>query len=266
MALVNLTIAVGTVVGSLITTDLILSIGYVFLLVFGTALNVLAYSYARFFIPESLPGALKGGFTKILNISLVKDMARECFKKRPNNGRAQIYLLTAARLISLFVQKGTSMLEYMYTREKLQWALSDYNTFSAVGTVISFVGGFLGIVVGIKMLRINDIIFAIFTVASTATECFIKAFAVAIWHMYVGSTVSLFNGLSSPLIMSYLSKSLPADDVAKVFAMMFALEGFIPLISPVVFAAIYTASISTFPGAFFLLSGILASISVTLLG
>ncbi|XP_072942910.1 probable peptidoglycan muropeptide transporter SLC46 isoform X2 [Epargyreus clarus] len=266
MAVVDFTVSAGMVVGSLIAKDLILSIGNVFLLLFGTALNVLAYSYASIFIPESLPGALEGGFTKILDISLVKDMARECLKKRPNNGRAQILLLTASRIISVFVLYGTSILEYMYTRKKLQWALSDYNIFTAVGTVIGFVAGFLGLVVGQKMLRISDIIFAIFSVASKATEFFIKAFAVTSWQMYLGSAVSMFDGLSSPLIRSYLSKSLSADDIVKVFAMMFALEGVTPLIAPIVFTAVYTSTISTFPGAFFLLSGTLTFISVILLG
>lgn len=117
---------------------------------------------------------------------LVKEMVRECFKRRPNHGRAQILLLTFANSLSIFILYGLISLEYLYTREKLHWTLKDYTLYSAAGTTIAFVGSFLGVIVGQKWLRISDLAFANIAFISTAVEYLAKTLAVASWHMYLG--------------------------------------------------------------------------------
>lgn len=100
--------------------------------------------------------------------------------------RAQLLLLTIANSLSIFVLYGLFSLSYMYTREKLHWALKDYTQYSAVTTTISFAGSFFGVAVLQKWLRIGDLAFAMIAFLSVTAEYLIKAFATVTWQMYLG--------------------------------------------------------------------------------
>lgn len=132
----------------------------------------------------------QGGLTKVLDCALVKGMVRECSKVRPNHGRAQIILITVVKVMVLITFNGTDLLEYMYSRERLQWGLREYNIYSAVGTSISFVGGFLGVMVVQKLLRLNDISFSIVTLLTAIWEYILKMNVKTSWIMYMSKCTS----------------------------------------------------------------------------
>lgn len=79
-----------------------------------------------------------------------------------------------------------------------------------------------------------------------------------------GAGISLFRGLSSPLIRSYLTKTLPVEDIAKVFAFMCALEGMCPLLATALYNTLYAGTISVFPGAVYILSASICGVSFIL--
>ncbi|XP_013137271.1 PREDICTED: proton-coupled folate transporter-like [Papilio polytes] len=266
MVFIDATISLGNVLGSLVSSYLILLIGNVNLLLVTASLHVLAYAFTNVYVRESLVGALEGGFCKILDWLHVREMVHECFKERPNHGRVQILLLIFVRCISVFLLFGTLGLEYLYSRTKLNWALDDYNTFSAVSTAILFVGSFFGIMVVQKLLRISDLTFAIMSMCMSGTEFFLKAFAVTSWQMYLSVSVSFFKDLSGSLIRSFVTKSFPVEDIAKIFALMCALEGLCPIVAPIVYNTIYGLTLTTFPGTFYLMSSGLIAVNVVLLG
>lgn len=83
---------------------------------------------------------------------------------------------------------------------------------------------------------------------------------------FSGSALSMFRGLSSPLIRSLLTKILPLTDIAKVFALMSAIEGICPLISPVMYNSLYAATISTFPASIYVLSIAVTAICIIFTG
>lgn len=53
---------------------------------------------------------------------------------------------------------------------------------------------------------------------------------------------------------SLLTKMLPVTDIAKVFALMSAIEGLCPLISPVLYNSLYRITLFTFPASIYVLS------------
>ncbi|XP_068620175.1 probable peptidoglycan muropeptide transporter SLC46 [Battus philenor] len=266
MTLLEAVVSIGSVIGSIASSYVLRTVGVVYLLLITASLQVIAYIFTVVCLKESLPGAVQGDLLSVLDVSLIKEMIEKCFKKRPNNGRAQILLLTFANSFSIFIMMGLMNLEYDYTRTKLHWAIKQYTTFSAVNTTISFVGSLIGVVLVQKLLRITDLTFSIIAFLSSTTEYIIKTFAVTTWFMYLGAGVSLFRGLSSPLIRSMLTKMLPADDIAKVFALMCAIEAIVPLISPAIYSSLYAYTIKSFPGAIYILSSAITGLSVILLG
>ncbi|XP_049876941.1 solute carrier family 46 member 3-like [Pectinophora gossypiella] len=265
MTILEAMVSVGSVVGGIASSYLLKAVGNVYLLLIVAVLNVISYAYSNIYLRESLTGAVRGGFTSILDLLLVKEMMRQCFKRRPNYGRAQILLLTVANSLSIFILYGIVGLDYLYAREKLHWAMKEYTIFSAASTTISFFGSFLGVGLVQKILPVGDLMFSIIAFLSSAVEYFIRTFATLTWHMYLGAGVSLFKGLSAPLIRSLITKILPVEDIAKVFSLMCALEGISPLFSPAIYNTLYNFTISRFPGAVYMLSGAICIVCAVML-
>lgn len=127
----------------------------------------------------------QGSIFTVLNVSHLKEMFRECFKKRANYGRSKLLLTIAATALATFTLYGASSLIYLYTRNKLQWTMKDFTTFSAIGTVW-VMGGFFGVALIQKFLHISDLSFAAIAMVSCIAESIIKALATTSWHMYLG--------------------------------------------------------------------------------
>ncbi|XP_045501793.1 proton-coupled folate transporter-like isoform X2 [Colias croceus] len=266
MTMIDAATTSGSVIGSLLSSYLILSIGNVYLLLLAALLNVFAYGFTKFFIKESLNGSIQGGFTRVLDLLHVKDMFRESFKRRPNNGRMQIILIAMAQFLLMSIMYGIMPLEYLFTRQQLQWSLQDYTIYSAVSTSISFVGGFLGVMVVQKLLRLGDISFTIFGLLTCIIEYILKILAFDWLFMYLGSLISIFKGLSSVLLRSFISKTFPRADVAKIFALICAFESFAPLAVPLVYNTVYAMTVATLPGAIYILSIVFVTASIIMLG
>ncbi|XP_052743880.1 proton-coupled folate transporter [Bicyclus anynana] len=266
MTILDATMSVGTIAGNLFSTYLIMTIGNVYLLLLTATLSVTAYAFANVYLKESLRGALQGGGTRVLDILYVKEMMSECFKERPHNGRAQIILLAASRILQIMVLYGLIILEYMYTRQKLHWSLRDYTMYSSVSTLVTFVGGFFGVIVVQKLLRLGDMSFTLFALLTATADNLLKLFAVDSWYMYLGSAISMFKGLAGPLLRSFITKNFPLEDIAKIFAFVCAMESIGLVLSPVIFNSLYSFTLAIFPGAIYVLSSVMNASCFLMLG
>ncbi|XP_041984972.1 proton-coupled folate transporter-like [Aricia agestis] len=265
MIILDATLLMSTIVGSFITSYLILAFGIVNALLFSAGLKLIAYAFTHFFIEESLPNAKKGGLTKVFNISYVKDVIVICFKK-PWYRRAQIILICVLKFIIVVSLSGADVLEYFYTRQKLQWALQDYTFYTAASTAATFFGGFIGVMVVQKLFKLNDIPFVMMTLILLFAEFIIKMVATRTWHMYLALSISLFKKMFGPILRTHLRKIVPADDIVKVFAWMCTIQSVSPVLSPVIYNPLYAATLATFPGIIYLLSAILIMICIVILG
>ncbi|XP_061720375.1 probable peptidoglycan muropeptide transporter SLC46 [Cydia pomonella] len=265
MTVVEAAISAGSIVGSVLSSYLLFYVGNVYLLLIVTALYVAAYAFTNVCLIESLTGVIQGGLCSVLDFLLVKEMVTECFKRRPNHGRAKIFLLTLANTLTIFILYGASSLDYLYTREKLHWAMKQYTLFTAANTLIAFLGSILGIYMFQRVLGLGDVPLAIVSFISAVADCLLKTFAVTTWHMYLTS-VSFIRVISAPLIRSFLSKMVPLEDIAKVFALLCTMESVCPIIAPLIYNTLYNFTIHDFPGAFYLLSACINAVCVVMLG
>lgn len=262
MMFLEAAVGLGSVAGALLSPYVLRMVGNVYLVLIATALNVLAYAFTNLYIRESLVGAIEGGLSTVLDFLLVKEMVRECFKSRPNHGRAQLLLLTIANSLSIFILYGLIPLEYMFTRQKLHWGIKDYTQFSALSTTMSFLGSAIGIIVLQKLLKRSDLFVTNVAFISAIADYLIRTVATKSWHMYMGASIASVKGLSAPLIRSFLTKILPVVDIAKVFALMSAIEGLCPLISPFMYNSLYQFTVAAFPGSIYVLSSAVTLICV----
>ncbi|GBP07904.1 hypothetical protein EVAR_78064_1 [Eumeta japonica] len=252
----------GTIVGTLASPYLLQLIGSIPLLSMVAVAHTLAYVYSLVWIRESVKISKKGKFSSIFDASLVKELMKTCIKKRSNRDRTIIYLLIICCTFSI---PFTISLDYMYTRNKLQWSLETFSIFSVVNTLMVITGSLVGVTILQKVLKINDMWLALLAYLSSMVDYFIKAFAILTWQMYVGASISMFSGLANPLIRSTLSKLLPPQELGKIFTLLSILNSIVQIMVPLVLSPLYSATLNDFPGSIYIVSaGIYAMVSIVL--
>ncbi|GBP07931.1 hypothetical protein EVAR_78084_1 [Eumeta japonica] len=239
----------GTIFGTLGSPYLLDLIGGVPSLVIVAVGYTFGYVFTVLWIPESIQVTEKGSLSSLFDVSLVKDMVKSCIKKRPNKGRRIFILLTVCCTFSV---PYTSGLDYLYTRNKLQWSLETFSIFMVVTTLLSVVGLIVGVGVLQKKLKINDLWLTMLSHASSIVDFIIKAFATVTWHMYFGTSISLFRALSQPILRSMLSKLMPIEDMAKIFSLLSISNVAVPMVAAVIFNPLYYATLNDFPGAIYM--------------
>ncbi|GBP07935.1 Solute carrier family 46 member 3 [Eumeta japonica] len=247
ISLLEAGILTGTIFGTLSSPYLLDLIGGVSSLAIVAVGYTFGYVFTVLWIPESIQVTEKGSLSSLFDVSLAKDMVKSCIKKRPNKGRRIFVLLT---LCTFFVPY-TSGLDYLYTRNKLQWSLETFSIFVVATTLLSVVGLVVGVGVLQKKLKINDVWLTMLSCASSIVDYTIKTFATATWHMYFGASISLFRGLAQPIIRSMLSKLMPTEDMAKIFSLLSMSNVAVPMVVAVIFNPLYYATLNDFPGAIY---------------
>ncbi|KAG7301503.1 hypothetical protein JYU34_014470 [Plutella xylostella] len=264
MTVLEAVFSAGSLIGSLASSYVINLVGNLVVLLINAALIVVAYVFTAVFVTESLNGALPGNLMTLLDIRLVKEMIDTCFKQRPNRGRAQLLLLTLTNSFSIFVLYGLMSLSYIYTREKLHWAVKEYSIYSAANTLINVIGAVAGVKFG-KMIGLGDLPLAILGHLSAVGDLLVVAFAVTSWQMYMGAGIAMFKGMAAPLVRSFITKVMPLEDIAKAFALLCAFEAICPLISSVVYNSLYRYTIVSFPGAIYVFSAFILFVCAVML-
>ncbi|KAL0869992.1 hypothetical protein ABMA27_006174 [Loxostege sticticalis] len=255
LTLTQLTYALGQTTGGMVSPFILKVVGYDYFLLGVATIHTLGLTYTMVFIEESLTNIEQGNMLSAIKLSHLKEMASACFKRRPNYRRAILLITVASSTLALFTLYGTNGLLYLYTRTQLQWTMEDFTTFSSISTAVWFAGSFIGVAFIQKWTRMSDLTFIALSCLSCVFEYIIKACARTTWVMYLGSAVSLFGTVYAVLIRSFLSKALPTQDIAKAFGLLSATESFFcPLLSPLVYNALYELTISSFPASILVLT------------
>ncbi|GBP07917.1 hypothetical protein EVAR_78072_1 [Eumeta japonica] len=241
----------GTIVGTLASPYLLRLIGSIPLLLMVAVAHTLAYTYSLVWIRESVKISKKGRLSSLFDVSLVKELMKTCVKERPNRDRTILFLLIICYTFSI---PFTSSLDYMYTRNKLQWSLETYSVFSVVNTLMVITGSLVGVTILQKVLKINDMWLILLAYLSSMFDYFIKAFAILTWQMYVGALISMFSGLASPLLKSTLSKLLPPEELGKIFTLLGTLNSIVQIVAPLLISPLYSATLNQFPGSIYIVS------------
>ncbi|KAG8231948.1 hypothetical protein J437_LFUL008868 [Ladona fulva] len=103
-------------------------------------------------------------------------------------------------------------------------------------------------------MKIPDAPFAAFIFFSKIISSCVKAFSYHPWMIYCSSILSVFGGASSPIARSILSKSVPQEDLGKVFSLTASLEALTPLAASPLYSLLFENTLNYFSGAIYLLS------------
>lgn len=146
------------------------------------------------------------------------------------------------------------MLGYLFVREEFGWTIVESSYYDSVTMILTISGSLFGLLVLKKVFKMSDISLAVLALVSTIIDSMIKAFAFKPWHMYLASSISVFKILSSPMCRSLISTIVPNNEIGKVYSITSSIEALSGLGSAPLYTYIYSNTLTTFPGAFQLIT------------
>ncbi|XP_029348647.1 proton-coupled folate transporter isoform X2 [Acyrthosiphon pisum] len=236
-------VSFGSILGSVLSSILYgKSTTYSFCL--SSFVSIVGLLYTYIFLKETIV-IKKGADTKLFNIKLVKDMWQTVTKQRFGYLRSIIILSAVLLTLNLIVLFGEASFMYMYLQKQFSWTLENYTPFLVYTTLIHA------------------------TIPVIALGIFEKvglAYSVHRWQFYAMKTVGYTVYISQSLVRSQLSKSLPSEDICKIFAFLSVIENFGVLLYSPMYTAVYVMTIHDFANCFFFLSAILGMFVFILFG
>ncbi|GLV36563.1 uncharacterized protein CBL_07940 [Carabus blaptoides fortunei] len=264
MGILESCFSVGSIAGTLLSSYVLAACGYVGVFSICTGFSVFAILYTCCFVPESV-NVLNSEHTKykdLLDISVIRKTIKTCLKQRPNKDRTILGLLMTILILYIFVIFSDSSVFFLFVREKFQWSLSKYTTFSAVNSFVDVLVTLLMLFVVHKYLRISDMIIILIGFISLSVSSVMFGLANNDWIIYIGSGVKRLSCTIAPLGRSAISKLLPPEDLGHVFAVTTSLETIVQLVSSPMYTLLYNNTLNIAPSAFNFLSAAIYGLNV----
>lgn len=115
-----------------------------------------------------------------------------------------------------------------------------------------------------SILKIDDALIGAMSNGSKVLSSMVYAFATIEWHMYLGPIAEIIGGTSFIAMRSLASKIVCKEELGKINSLFGIVESVAPLVYSPALAAVYSATLTTMPGAFFLVGGLLTIPGVAL--
>ncbi|CAI6373169.1 unnamed protein product [Macrosiphum euphorbiae] len=257
-------VSFGSILGSVLSSILYgKSTTYSFCL--SSFVSIVGLLYTYIFLKETIV-VKKGEDTKLFNIKLVKDMWQTVTKQRFGYLRSIIILSAVLLTLNLIVLFGEASFIYMYLQKQFLWTLENYTPFLVYTTLIHATIPVIGLYVLNTKLQLPEMYIGTAFAALGIFEKVGLAYSVHPWQFYAMKTVGYTVYISQSLVRSQLSKSLPSEDICKIFAFLSVIENFGVLLYSPMYTAVYVTTIHDFANCFFFLSAILGTLVFVLFG
>ncbi|XP_014095871.3 probable peptidoglycan muropeptide transporter SLC46 [Bactrocera oleae] len=260
MFLVEGALGIGTLVGNLIASYILAATGTIGVFVIAASMDLVAVLYIIIFITESLHvkhERTKSHVREFFKFDLIKDLVKSCLKRRPHFDRGIIWCIMFALISTTFVQQGEANVLYLFLRNKFNFTLQQFTTFTAVGIGIKMIGCGIILVLLRVLFRAPLTVVAILGLLGSFADSLIRALAEKFWEMYIAAVAGFMGGINSPMLQAVLAGLVDRTEIGKVYAVISSLQTLSPLASAPVYTGIYNSTLVSYPGAFYFLSSAL---------
>uniref|UniRef100_S4PBU9 Adenylate cyclase n=1 Tax=Pararge aegeria TaxID=116150 RepID=S4PBU9_9NEOP len=180
------------------------------------------------------------------------------FKPREGSRRLQIILVMIAYMFIVGPVLGEAQMTYWFTRYKFKFTEVDYSLFLTYSVLVGSIGSFITIYLLSKRWKIEDSIIGIVACISRVAASVVYALAPSRTVYFLGPVLDMFSSAGATSLRSIASKLVKADEVGKTSSLISISEALVPVIYSPVYSKVYLSTLSTFSGAFYLISAALA--------
>ncbi|KAM9329560.1 solute carrier family 46 member 2-like [Gastrophryne carolinensis] len=168
-------------------------------------------------------------------------------------------LFTTAILYNISVDGTVDVLNFFLLKEPLSFSPTYIGYANAAGYMI-FITSFLGVFIFSRCL--NDVTLIIIGIVSFCAGIMIMALVRWTFLYFIARGVMLFALIPMPTIRSLLSKNIEGSLYGKVFVVLQLSLAMTTLLTSIAFNKLYQATLDSFSGTCFIVSGILAVLSL----
>eukprot|EP00095_Tigriopus_kingsejongensis_P002938 maker-scaffold517_size150149-snap-gene-0.20 protein:Tk02938 transcript:maker-scaffold517_size150149-snap-gene-0.20-mRNA-1 annotation:"adenylate cyclase " len=183
------------------------------------------------------------------------------FKERPHHRRMYMHLILVALAMILVPFSGESQVQYLYVRKKFGWEVDEFSTYRSIDSTI----GILGEIICIPLfawLSLNETLVFLIASLSPLLRHILQGVANSEWVFYAGAAADVIGRYSNPVAKALLSACAPLTEFGKILSFVTILDSLIPMIIAPGYSALWKMTDNSFPGAVFLLSAAITTISV----
>ncbi|XP_050443435.1 proton-coupled folate transporter-like [Adelges cooleyi] len=199
---------------------------------------------------------------EFFDLKHIQDAFYTTFKAEKNNRRLKISLIMLVIVFVLGPLTAEQQLTYMLTRIKYQWNEVHYSLYSTYYFICNLIGIGFTLTVLVNWLKIDDRLIGAMGCLSKVLGAFVYGLAPNQYIFYLAPLVDIFHGTSLIAIRSILSKLVPANELGKVLAIVSLVETIVPAIFRPMFSLIYSSTLHTLPGTFYIVGGIIVTPSI----
>ncbi|XP_035435171.1 proton-coupled folate transporter [Spodoptera frugiperda] len=197
----------------------------------------------------------------ILSVLSVKDFVATvnvAFKVREGSRRVQIILIMFAYMFIVGPVLGEAQMTYWFTRYKFKFTEVDYSLYLTYSVLVGSVGSFITIYLFSKRWNMEDSIIGVIACLSRIAAAVVYAMAPNRTIYFLGPVLDMFSSAGATSLRSIATKLVDADEVGKTSSLISISEALVPVIYSPVYSKVYLTTLSTMPGAFYLISASLA--------
>lgn len=187
----------------------------------------------------------------------VADTFRVVFKKGDNKRRLRVILSMVVMIVINGPVHSEREIAYLFTRYKFNWSEVEYSIFTTFNMMSHVVGNTILMLLFLKLLKINDALIGAIACVSKILSALVEAFAQNQWQFYAGPIVAMLGGGSFIAIRSISSKIVHNNELGKLNSILYTAEILTTMIYSPMYAKLYSVTLTTLPGAFYLLGGVL---------
>ncbi|XP_072260598.1 solute carrier family 46 member 2-like [Pyxicephalus adspersus] len=176
----------------------------------------------------------------------------------PSKGFIALLFATAI-LYNISVDGAMDVLSLFLINEPLKFSPTYIGYASAAGYLV-FITSFLGVFIFSRCLK--DVTLIIMGIVSFCFGIFIMAFVRQTFLYFIARAVMMFALIPMPTIRSVLSKHIGGSSYGKVFVVLQLSIAITGVLTSIVFNEIYQATLTSFNGTCFIISGILSILGI----
>lgn len=179
-------------------------------------------------------------------------------RTREGSKRLQIILIMFAYMFIVGPVLGEAQMTYWFTRYKFKFSEIDYSMFLTYSVLVGITGSFITIYLFSKRWKMKDSIIGVIACASRIAASIVYAMAPTRTIYFLGPILDMLSAAGATSLRSIITKLVDADEIGKASSLISISEALVPVIYSPVYSKVYLTTLSTFAGAFYLISAALA--------
>lgn len=185
-----------------------------------------------------------------------------CVKRRPGSLRLRMWLMVIVINLALLPAFGRAAVIFPLVQKLYKWDSVIYSNLNTYAGILHIFAMIFCIPLLFKVVKVNDCETAVIGILMGIVGDVFIGSIVSPWGFYVHAIITSFAVGGSTGCRAYISKVLPKDEVAKVFAVTLLIEAALKAIASFLFAFLLQLTIHTYPTFVFHFMGIILIVAL----